>query len=192
MSLPPVRFNDNEAFGSFTPSVHSLVGMLQSLEGQNGYELKCGCHVDLLLGKLPPSLQDNLFQHCMNKDILTTNADEAYIFIDLAKWLQTKARAKRFASQAVATYKSDFSKPDRKDKPPQAAKKNSPTAVFTTETKQYQSKRQSQVAVSAHPGKSDFIQKYQFCPHCNNNEHYLHGCPKFTAMNTNQVIEWIK
>ncbi len=58
MSTPPLKVGDSNAFDSFALSVQSLVGMLRTLEGQNGYELMCGSHVDCLLGKLPPAYRD--------------------------------------------------------------------------------------------------------------------------------------
>lgn len=58
MNSPPVRVGDAEAFDDFALSVHSLVGMLRSLECEKGYELKCGSHVDRLLVKLPASYRD--------------------------------------------------------------------------------------------------------------------------------------
>ncbi|GAA6089522.1 uncharacterized protein LOC113069086 [Tachysurus ichikawai] len=54
LNTPPLRVGDANAFDSFALSVQSLVGMLRTLEGQNGCELLCGSHVDHLLSKLPP------------------------------------------------------------------------------------------------------------------------------------------
>lgn len=52
LNSPHVRSGDLEAFGNFVLSVQGLVGMLRSLEGENGYELRCSSHVDRLLSKL--------------------------------------------------------------------------------------------------------------------------------------------
>lgn len=46
LNAPSLKFGDSEGFDAFALSIQSLVGMLRSLEGQNGYELKCGSHVD--------------------------------------------------------------------------------------------------------------------------------------------------
>lgn len=40
LNSPPIQVGDPEAFDNFALSVHALVGMLQSLEGENGYKLK--------------------------------------------------------------------------------------------------------------------------------------------------------
>ena len=42
LNSPAIRSGDAEAFDSFVLSIQSLVGMLQTLEGQGGFELKCG------------------------------------------------------------------------------------------------------------------------------------------------------
>ncbi len=63
MNSPPLRLGDANAFDSFALSVQSLVGMLKTLEGQNGYELMCGSHVDRLLSKLPPAYRDSFVEN---------------------------------------------------------------------------------------------------------------------------------
>ncbi|KAI7805208.1 hypothetical protein IRJ41_001894 [Triplophysa rosa] len=76
------------AFDSFALSVQSLVGMLRTLEGQNGYELMCGSHVDRLLVKLPPAYRDGFVEYCLSKRILQTGTDKTYTLPDLAAWLE--------------------------------------------------------------------------------------------------------
>ena len=48
-----VRVGDDTAVQEFTLSIQPLIGMLWTLEGDQGSELKCGSHVDRLLGKQP-------------------------------------------------------------------------------------------------------------------------------------------
>ncbi|XP_026095552.1 uncharacterized protein LOC113067383 [Carassius auratus] len=90
LNSPPVRVGDAEAFDDFALSVHGLVGMLRSLEGENGYELKCGSHVDRLLAKLPASYRDGFVEYCLSRGILITGTDKTYTLLDLSAWLQLK------------------------------------------------------------------------------------------------------
>lgn len=70
LNAPSMRFGDSEAFDAFALSIQLLVGMLRTLEGQNGYELRCGSHIDRLLSKMPPSYRDGFIEHCLNQGIL--------------------------------------------------------------------------------------------------------------------------
>ncbi|TKS65175.1 hypothetical protein D9C73_028132 [Collichthys lucidus] len=78
-SLPPptpFKFGDSEAFDAFALSIQSLVG---TLEGQNGYELRCGSHVDRLLSKMPPSYRDGFVEYCLKQGILrTASGDQSH------------------------------------------------------------------------------------------------------------------
>ncbi len=76
LSTPPLKLGDANAFDSFALSVQSLVGMLRTLEGQNGYELLCGSHVDRLLSKLPPAYRDSFVEYCLSRGILQTGTDK--------------------------------------------------------------------------------------------------------------------
>uniref|UniRef100_A0AAV2MHW6 Uncharacterized protein n=1 Tax=Knipowitschia caucasica TaxID=637954 RepID=A0AAV2MHW6_KNICA len=58
LNSPAIKSGDAEAFDSFALSVQSLVGMLRTLEGTVGYELRCGSHVDRLLSKMSPVHRD--------------------------------------------------------------------------------------------------------------------------------------
>lgn len=78
---------DANAFDSFAFSVQSLVGILRTLEGQNGYELHCGSHVDCLLSKMPPTYRDDFVEYCLRFGILQTGTDRTYTLQDLAAWL---------------------------------------------------------------------------------------------------------
>ncbi|KAL1250707.1 hypothetical protein QQF64_018503 [Cirrhinus molitorella] len=115
LNSPPVRVGDAEAFDNFALLVHGLVGMLRSLEGENGYELKCGSHVDRLLVKLPASYRDGFVEHCLSRGILITGTDKTYTLMDLSAWLQLKSQAKRISSRAVDMFQEQM-KPQRKGK----------------------------------------------------------------------------
>ncbi|KAL1273037.1 hypothetical protein QQF64_028899 [Cirrhinus molitorella] len=110
MSTPPIRMGNANAFDFFALSVQSLVGMLRTLEGQNGYELMCGSHVDRLLSKLPAAYRDGFIEYCLSKGILQTGTDKTYTLPDLASWLETKSQAKRISNRAATLFQSDSAK----------------------------------------------------------------------------------
>ena len=58
----PIRPGDNNVFQSFALSVHSLVGVLLSVEGAGGRELHCGSH---LLNKMPLKYRSSFPEHCL-------------------------------------------------------------------------------------------------------------------------------
>lgn len=107
LTSPAIKFGDSEAFDSFALSIQSLVGMLGTLEGPNGYELRCGSHVDRLLSKMPPSFRDSFIEYCLSHGILRTGSDMTYTLADLAAWLQMKSQAKRLSSLAAVLYQCD-------------------------------------------------------------------------------------
>ena len=45
LNAPPLKFGDFNAFDAFTLSIQTLVGMLRTLKGQNGCELRSGSHI---------------------------------------------------------------------------------------------------------------------------------------------------
>lgn len=84
-----------------------IMGMLLSLEGPNGSEIKCGSHVDGLLSKLPVQYRDSFVEYCINRGILTGQANQTYSIQDLSTWLQLKSRAKRISERAVELHKHE-------------------------------------------------------------------------------------
>ncbi|KAG1952188.1 hypothetical protein F2P79_010147, partial [Pimephales promelas] len=106
LNSPAIKSGDADAFDSFALSVQSLVGMLRTLEGPVGYELKCGSHVDRLLSKMSPSYRDGFVEYCLVRGILQPGSELTYSLPDLAAWLQMKAQAKRLASRATFLYNS--------------------------------------------------------------------------------------
>lgn len=97
---PPVRLGDSNAFQDFALSVHSLIGMLRSVEGADGSALRCGSHVDRLLTKLPIQNRDGFIEHCLLRGILREGSEQTYTLEDFSAWLQVKAQAKSIAQQA--------------------------------------------------------------------------------------------
>ncbi len=83
LNTPAVKFSDAEAFDSFFLSIQTLVGMLRTLEGPNGYELHCGSRVDRLLSKMPPSYRDGFVEYCFSRGILQTGTDTLHYLICL-------------------------------------------------------------------------------------------------------------
>ncbi|XP_033637433.1 uncharacterized protein LOC117298338 [Asterias rubens] len=187
LSMPPVKYNDNDAFENFSLSVHSLVGMLKSLEGENGYELKCGSHVDRLLSKLPSSYRDRFVEHCISRDIIKVDSNNTYTLLHFANWLQTKSRARRIVSQATAIQKSDNPSTDKKDKHFQ--KRNAPaTAVFVTN----ETPTMPPSTNTTYSGQKGPNRPKAYCPKCNETTHYLNSCTEFKQLTTEQIINWIK
>ncbi|KAL4008256.1 hypothetical protein ACER0C_002108 [Sarotherodon galilaeus] len=101
LNSPQIRVGDPEAFDNFALDVQALVGMLRSLEGENGYELRCGSHVDKLLSKLPASYRDGFIEYNLSRGILRTGTDKTYTLPDFSAWLQVKSQAKRISSRAA-------------------------------------------------------------------------------------------
>lgn len=105
LNSPIIRIGNAEAFDDFSLSVHALVGMLLSLEGTNGSQLRSGSHVDRLLSKLPVQYLDGFVELCINRGILTGQTTKTYSLLDLSTWLQLKSRAKRIS--AVELHKQE-------------------------------------------------------------------------------------
>ncbi len=106
LNAPAVKFGDAEAFDDFALSIHSFLGMLRTLEGPNGYELRCGSHVDRLLRKMPPSYRDSFVEYCFSHGILQTGTDRTYTLPDFSACLQLKSQAKHISNRAAALYQS--------------------------------------------------------------------------------------
>ena len=185
LNAPTLKFGDSEAFDAFSLSIQSLVGMLRTLEGQNGYELRCGSHVDRLLSKMPPSYRDGFVEYCLNQGILRTGTDQTYTLPDLSSWLQMKSQAKRIAGRAASLYNYEAPKPPKKDQRPFNRPKEKSTAFLLTA-----SGDQSPTGRSSQPKSPSKPKPY--CPHCDNKDHFLNACTEFKKLNTNQVVRWIK
>ncbi|XP_073731871.1 uncharacterized protein [Misgurnus anguillicaudatus] len=185
LNTSAVKFGDAEAFDAFSLSIQSLVGMLRTLEGPNGYELRCGSHVDRLLSKMPPSYRDGFVEFCFSRGILQTGTDRTYTLPDLSEWLQMKSQAKRISNKAATLYQTDTARPVKKDQQramPSRPKERSTSILYSANGSSSAQGQQK----SYTPSK---IQPY--CPYCNNKEHFLNACPTFKTMNTEQITQWI-
>lgn len=111
LNAPAVKPGDVDAFEEFSLSVHALTGLLRSLEGDNGLEMRCGSHVDRLISKLPANYRDSFVEHCLQKGIIRDGVEHGYTLQHLSTWLQTKAHAKRIANRAAV-----LNPPDRASK----------------------------------------------------------------------------
>nr|XP_017211837.1 uncharacterized protein LOC108190121 isoform X2 [Danio rerio]XP_017211839.1 uncharacterized protein LOC108190121 isoform X1 [Danio rerio] len=182
MSTPPLKIGDANSFDSFALSVQSLVGMLRTLEGQNGFELMCGSHVDRLLGKMPPAYRDSFVEYCFSHGILQSGTDRTYTLPDLAAWLQTKSQAKRISSRAVAMFQSDITKTSGRSKS-SSYHWERPTTSFLTSENAVKPPAATPAKVSPKPKP--------YCPYCDNPDHYLNSCDKFKKLTTDQIVSWI-
>lgn len=90
LNSPIIRISDVEALDDFSLSIHALVGMLLSLEGPNDSELRCGSHVDRLLSKLPAQYRDGFVEYCINRGIITGQANQTYSLLDLSTCSQRR------------------------------------------------------------------------------------------------------
>ncbi len=182
LNAPAVTFGDAEAFDDFALSIHSFVGMLRTLEGPNGYELRCGSHVDRLLRKMPPSYRDSFVEYCFSHGILQTGTDRTYTLPDFSAWLQLKSQAKRISSRAAALYQSQAARTIKKDSHPPSRPKDRFTSILysTNSTSPVQGQARVQTP------------KFQpYCPYCNNKDHFLNSCSKFKLLTTEQILKWI-
>ncbi|XP_025763702.1 uncharacterized protein LOC109202593 [Oreochromis niloticus] len=184
LNAPAIKFGDAEAFDAFALSIQSLVGMLRTLEGQNGFELRCGSHVDRLLSKMPPSYRDGFVEHCLNQGILRTGTDQTYTLPDLSSWLQMKSQAKRIAGRAASLYSPEAYKPTKKDQRLPNKPKEKSTAFFLT-SREIPSSEGS----SVRPKSSSRPKPY--CPRCENKEHFLNACVEFKKLTTDQMVRWL-
>lgn len=186
LNSPPVRVGDAEAFDNFALAEHALVGMLRSLEGENGYELKCGSHVDRLLVKLPATYRDGFVEHCLSRGILVTWTDKTYTLHDLAAWLQLKSKAKRISIRAVDMFQEQI-KPQRKGK----SSHTSSSSVYYNISSSHDKMPLTTPPCRTFPQKPRDKPK-AYCPYCNTHEHYLSLCSKFKSLTTTQIAEWIR
>ncbi|XP_052412579.1 uncharacterized protein LOC127957915 [Carassius gibelio] len=185
MNSPPLRLGDANAFDSFALSVQSLVGMLRTLEGQNGFELLCGSHVDRLLSKLPAAYRDSFVEYCLSKGILQTGTDKTYTLPDLATWLEIKSQAKRISNRAAALFQSDLPKSYGKPTTSTRPKERFTPVLLTSE-------RAMKGPDAAAQKSSSKPKPRPYCPHCDSREHYLNACDQFKKLTTAQIITWIK
>ncbi|XP_034555777.1 uncharacterized protein LOC117824414 [Notolabrus celidotus] len=183
LNSPAIKFGDSEVFDSFALSIQSLVGTLGTLEGPNGYKLRCGSHVDRLLSKMPPSYRDGFIEYCLSRGILQTGSDLTYTLPDLAAWIQMKSQAKRLSSRAAALYQCDVPRPVKKDQRVTHQKEKTTTILLNT----------GEVPKTPEPAhfKSTFKSK-PYCPYCDNKEHFLNACDEFKKLSTSQVVKWIR
>ncbi|KAI7812768.1 hypothetical protein IRJ41_008898 [Triplophysa rosa] len=169
LNAPAIKFRDAEAFDDFAMSIHSLVGMLRTLEGPNGYELRCGSHVDRLLSKMQPSYRDSFVKYCFSHGILQTGTDRTYTLLEFSAW-------------AAALYHSDVSRTTKKDLHMPSRPKDRSTSILYSANSS--SSVQGEVRVK--------LPKFQpYCPYCSSKDHFLNSCSTFKLLNMEQIMKWI-
>jgi len=183
LNSPIIRIGDVEALDEFSLSIHALVGMLLSLEGPTGSELRCGSHVDRLLSKLPVQYRDGFVEYCINRGILTGQANQTYSLLDLSTWLQSKSRAKRISERAVELYKQER---------PRAVKERQPSRQVSSVYLSTSSERDSTPRVASAQEKVLIKPSKPYCPHCNVRDHFLGSCIEFKRLSENDFLKWIK
>ncbi|KAI2657497.1 hypothetical protein H4Q32_008840 [Labeo rohita] len=185
LNAPAVKFGDAEAFDSFSLSIQTLVGMLRTLEGPNGYELRCGSHVDRLLSKMSPSYCDGFVEYCFSRGILQTGTDRTYTLPELSAWLQMKSQAKCISTKAATMYQTEMARSTKKDQQRSVhyrPKERSTSILYTADAS----------SVLQGQTKSKTPSKIQpFCPYCSTKDHFLNACPKFKILTTEQIVQWI-
>ncbi|XP_022540035.2 uncharacterized protein LOC111195821 [Astyanax mexicanus] len=186
LNAPLLRMGDTEGFDNFALAVHALVGMLRSLEGDNGYELKCGSHVDRLLSKLPANYRDGFVEYCFSHGILQTGTDRTYTLPEFSAWLQLKSKAKRISSRAAEL----FHEPVIPMKKVQRNQRLASTIYYGAEHSVARDSTPSSINKGAFMKGKDKPKPY--CPYCNTREHYLSVCAKFKSLNPSQISEWLK
>ncbi len=105
-----------------------------------------------------------------------------YTLPDLAVWLQTKSQAKHISSRAATMFQSDATKSSGKSKGTPYHREHS-TPILLTSEKSVKPSAPAQVKVIFKPKP--------YCPHCDNQYHYLNSCDKFKRLTTAQIITWI-
>lgn len=182
LNTPVIRIGDIEAFDNFSLSVRSLVGMLLSLEGPHGSEIKCGSHVDGLLSKLPVQYRDSFVEYCINRGILTGKANQTYSIQDLSTWLQSKSRAKRITERAAELHRHEKPRTAR-ERPPA---KQGPTVYLST-APQLNVTPRPPIKTQVH---ADLPKPY--CPYCNIRDHFLGSCEEFKKLPKSDILKWTK
>lgn len=155
-------------------SVHALVGMLLSIEGPGGSELRCGSHVDRLLSKLPVQYRDGFVEYCLNHGILTGQANQTYSLLDLSTWLQSKSRAKRISEKAVELHKQERPRTGKERQPSRQG-----SSVYLSRTSESDSTPRAY-------NKEQVNVKF-YCPSCNVRDHFLGSCTEFRKLTKNDI-----
>lgn len=110
LNPPDMRSGDTKGFQHFALSVDLLVGMLISLEGPHGTDIRSTGHVDRLLSKLPKHFRDSFVEHLQAQGRLSTTQLNPYDLRDLANWLKDKEEAQRLSAKMAQRHRPDESR----------------------------------------------------------------------------------
>lgn len=183
LTSPPIKYGDAEAFDNFSLSVHSLVGMLKTLEGLNEYKLKYGSHVDRLSSKMPASYRDSFVEYCLTRGILQTSTDKTYALPDLAAGLHMKSQAKRIASRAADLYPESAPNPRKKEQSTTTRFKEKTTTIYLNKNQEQRGEGPSYQQTK----KDNMVRPY--CPYCDTKDHFLSACTQYKAFSTDQKVQ---
>ncbi|XP_067654470.1 uncharacterized protein [Haliotis asinina] len=197
-SMPFVTFGDNEAFENFALAVHSLVGMLKSLDGESCAELQCGSHVDKLLSKLPVSLRDSFIEHCIKTGVIGEHSSQTYTLSQFSYWLQIKS----LSGQVTSSYHNDDNRSGSGNKPLNIGRfrrvpprRNEPTMMtsFHTRSDSRNPSTRAPTSSTVSTDETKMMTNFRaYCPYCSSSEHYLNSCKEFEKLSLDEIVRWMK
>ncbi|XP_061573685.1 uncharacterized protein LOC133440442 [Cololabis saira] len=177
--------------------------MLSRMDGPAQSELRCGSHVDTLLGKLPGNYRDSFAEFCIKRRIICSGSDQTYTLPDLAEWLDRKVQVFQVSRRAAESNPAESSRMAQRENKAGRSQWVKPASVYfssdSTTVKHQQTSLQQQ-RTNLQPGaKKDQPtvkgrERFKpYCPYCRTTQdHYLNGCPEFERMTTEEKAAWIK
>ena len=117
-------------------------------------------------------------EYCINRGIVTGQANQTYSLLDLSTRLQSKSRAKRISERAVDLHKQEK---------PRAAKERQPSRPVSSVYLSTSEMNNPSRAVNP----QEKVKPKPYCPHCNVRDHLLGSCIEFKKLSKNDVLKWI-
>lgn len=194
---------DVKAFEDFSSAVNTLVGMLSRMDGPAQSELRCGSHVDTLLGKLPGNYRDSFAEFCIKRGIIRSGSDQTYTLPDLAEWLDMKVQVLQVSRRAAESNPAECSRITHRENKAGKSQWVKPASVYfssdSTTVKHQQTSPQRQRTCLQPGSKKDQPtgkrrERFKpYCPYCmTTQDHYLNGCPEFERITIEEKAAWIK
>ncbi|KAJ8389799.1 hypothetical protein AAFF_G00115050 [Aldrovandia affinis] len=168
MDSSDIRRGDTAAFEKLTLQVQLLLGVLKTLGPDGDSELRCGFHVARLLSKLPPEMRSD-FCRCMFHQ-----PGAVYTLQDFSEWLQYESWCQDFDGQTSGKVQKE------KHQQRFAGRYGKRTASVHHGAKE-SPERNAASASEKRGGKAK-----QYCPYCENAEHYLSQCSAIQKLTKEQ------